>query len=445
MRMVRTPGGLAMDARVVIFTAGCALVAVLLFGLAPAVGAWRLDLMSTLRGTMLGRQRFGRSIVDWARGGALADAADRRRPDAEESRGTPAARPRLPTRPRDARRRRPAAAALSAAESARGSVRRNPAAHSGGCRVEAVGIFAPQFFPFGGPRVRGEVFPRSRVVRARSRERNSTRPIRTTSGSVRIPLLRGRWFTTADTLQTEPVAVLSEIVVRRYWNGEDALDRRVRLEGAWRRVVGVVGDVRNPVGADLQPTRTVPLRKTRRRAQSYSFGRRAIPSVLVGAVRNELRAFDPTAPEFRPADLESAVTDYLSPQRFTTSLLGFFALLGLLLAALGVYGVMRYWVAAHMRDIGNRVALGPCRSRRRDSPRARPGIAGTVDGNHRGDRRGAGASEDDRGPVIRHQPGAFSGVRGGIGDSGQRRPACGVPAREAGGRKNDPVTVLKQE
>jgi ABC-type antimicrobial peptide transport system permease subunit len=82
------------------------------------------------------------------------------------------------------------------------------------------------------------------------------------------------------------------------------------------------------------------------------------PLVFAAAVRAELRQVDPNGPEIRAANLGQEVANYVSPQRFVTSLLGSFAGLGLLLAAFGVFGVMRFWVTARIPEIGVRLALG---------------------------------------------------------------------------------------
>ena len=124
--------------------------------------------------------------------------------------------------------------------------------------------------------------------------------------------------------------------------------------------MGVVGDVKNPVAGHWQPTAYRPF------AQTPSTGAVlmirspvAHPLSLASPVRRELLAIDPTVPEFGiVATLDAAVHDYVSPQRFTTTLLAIFAAVGLALAAAGVYAVMRYWVASRTVEVGIRMAVG---------------------------------------------------------------------------------------
>jgi predicted permease len=183
--------------------------------------------------------------------------------------------------------------------------------------------------------------------------------------SIHLPLLRGRWFTDADTIASLPVAVVSQTVARRYWGDEECLGRRVRLnsdrdDSGWTTIVGVVGDVRNPIADHWQPTAYRPF------AQTPSSGAVLMirsfagdPRSLAPSVRRELHAIDPTAPEFRIVEaLDVAIRDYVSPQRFTTLLLAVFAAIGLALAAAGVYGVMQCWAASMTSEIGIRLALG---------------------------------------------------------------------------------------
>ena len=154
-------------------------------------------------------------------------------------------------------------------------------------------------------------------------------------------------------------------MARRYWGGSECLGRRVRLnsgraDSVWATVVGVVGDVKNPIASHWQPTAYRPFAQTPS-SDAVLMIRASVadPMSLAPAVRRELRAIDPTAPEFRiAATLDAAVHDYVSPQRFTTTLLAIFAAIGLALAAAGVYAVMRYWVASRTVEIGIRVALG---------------------------------------------------------------------------------------
>jgi ABC-type antimicrobial peptide transport system permease subunit len=136
----------------------------------------------------------------------------------------------------------------------------------------------------------------------------------------------------------------------------------IRLEvrssdSPWVTIVGVIGDVRNPIGADVQPTVYRPWAQ-QPNGGAFFIHTHSEPIALSPAVRRVLRAIDPFAPESRVVDLEREVANYISPQRFTASLLGGFAGFGLLLAVAGVYGVTRYWVQTRIPEMGIRIALG---------------------------------------------------------------------------------------
>ena len=357
---------LSLDWRVLGFTVGIGLVTILLFGLLPALSSLRFDVMSRLRDAARGssreKQRFGQALVTLEIALALMLLAGA---GLTFKSLTQIRNQYLGFHPEGVLR---AAVDLSSVRYPRAGQRvavyeeiyRRVAAVPG---VAAVGILAPQFFPFGGPAVRGarfEVFGKPEVQGRAEVYMGNPAYLE----SVRLPLLRGRWFTDSDTAVSPPVAVLSELVAHRYWGDDDPIGRRVRLNSdrpasPWVTIVGVVGDVKNPVADHWQPTAYRPW------SQVPSSGailmiRAAVadPQSLAGPVRRELHAIDPAAPELRMANLAAEVLNYGSPQRFTTILLAAFAVIGLMLASAGVYGVMRYWVASRTGEIGIRVALG---------------------------------------------------------------------------------------
>jgi len=366
-RGFRGSEALSIDIRVFLFTACLSLFTVLLCGMAPAFSAMRLDVMSTLReakGSGPLRQRLGRLLVIGEIGMALIlligagltlkSLVGLENSDLGFSAGyvLRGAVDFLPARYPAPEQRRVLFDTILA------RLRTLPG-------VESAGVLAPQFFPFGGPRVRGARFEIYGQPGVEGRAEVYTADADYFK-AVRIPLLKGRSFTPDDDADSTPVALISESVARRYWGSRDPIGQRVRLsaenpDSNWVTIVGITGNVKNPVAMDVQPTAYVPLAQRPVTGAVLMIRTTGPPLDIVPAVQRELRAIDPTAPQLRAADLEKEVRNYISPQRFTTSLVGFFAMLGLLLASLGIYAVMRFWVAARIPEIGIRIALGASR------------------------------------------------------------------------------------
>lgn len=364
-RVLRGAEGLSIDARVVAFTFALSLCTVLLFGIAPAASALRFDLISSLRdssrASATGRQRFGRILVaaEVALALMLLVTAGLTLKNLmrlyNQDLGFTAERV-LRTAIDLPRSRYPSPEQRTQAFSEfLNRVKRLPG-------VESAAIIGPQLYPFGGPLIRGSVFrimdrpeaePRAEFYYA------SPDYFRT----MRIPLFKGRMLADGDTALSAPVAVVSDVVAARYWQNEDPIGKQIRqnprdASSPVAVVVGVVGNVRNPVGTDFTPIIYVPLAQAETANGTVMIRSSGEPLALASAVRREILAADPNAAEYPAADLAFAVKDYVSPQRFATSLFGMFAGVGLLLAAIGIYAVTRHWVSARVPEIGIRMAVG---------------------------------------------------------------------------------------
>ena len=225
--------------------------------------------------------------------------------------------------------------------------------------------------------ITGDLFtanPRERILTVERDDGAASERLRFTTDEVSLdffrtlgtPLLRGRFFSIEDRPEGPRVAIINDAMARRSWPGHDPVGRRFALGprnsgGPWYTVVGVVGDMRRQgLEREALPQIFVSLAQNPAPRNVDLYIRTSSNDVLAmaGALRAAVRRVDKSAPIYGVAPLEQQFATYLTQRRFQTALLTGFSIVALLMAAVGLYGLIHYSVATRTQEIGLRMAIG---------------------------------------------------------------------------------------